>query len=120
MARSLAQISTKSTGVVSRPHTKYELAGRADVRWIRYLEVDLGKNTFQLVALSAAGKMLLGKKFTQKQLVTFQHGTSLVWTEAVGTVRLTQNTKVSYAVHQGWLVGARLVGRNHSVQSHLM
>jgi len=36
-----------------------------------YLETsnnDLGKTTFDLVALGAAGKVLLRKKFTQKQL----------------------------------------------------
>ncbi len=33
--------------------------------------IDLGKTTFNLVALGAAGKVLLHKKFTQKQLLTF-------------------------------------------------
>ena len=33
--------------------------------------IDLGKTTFRLVALSAAGKLLLRTKFTQKQLITF-------------------------------------------------
>ena len=33
--------------------------------------IDLGKTTFHLVALSAAGKVLVRKKFTQKQLITF-------------------------------------------------
>lgn len=33
--------------------------------------IDLGKTTFHLVALSEAGKVLLRKKFTQKQLITF-------------------------------------------------
>ena len=33
--------------------------------------IDLGKTTFHLVALSAAGKVLLRKKFTQKQLIAF-------------------------------------------------
>ena len=38
---------------------------------IRSVGIDLGKTTFHLVALNAAGKVLLRKKFTQKQLVTF-------------------------------------------------
>ena len=38
---------------------------------IRSVGIDLGKTTFHLVALSAAGKVLLRKKFTQKQLITF-------------------------------------------------
>ena len=35
------------------------------------LGIDLGKTTFHLVPLSAAGKVLLRKKFTQKQLIAF-------------------------------------------------
>jgi len=31
----------------------------------------LGKTTFHLVALGAAGKVLLKKKFTQRQLLTY-------------------------------------------------
>ena len=38
---------------------------------IRSVGIDLGKTTFHLVALSAAGKVLVRKKFTQKQLITF-------------------------------------------------
>src|SRR6202011_1535619 len=38
---------------------------------IHSVGIDLGKTTFDLVALSAAGKVLLRKKFTQKQLITF-------------------------------------------------
>src|ERR1700751_5603139 len=38
---------------------------------IRSVGIDLGTTTFHLVALSAAGKVLLRKKFTQKQLITF-------------------------------------------------
>jgi transposase len=38
---------------------------------IRSIGIDLGKTTFHVVALSAAGKVLLRKKFTQKQLITF-------------------------------------------------
>src|ERR1700747_631220 len=38
---------------------------------IRSGGIALGKTTFHLVALSAAGRVLLRKKFTQKQLITF-------------------------------------------------
>ena len=38
---------------------------------IHSVGIDLGKTTFHLVALSAAGKVLLRRKFTQKQLITF-------------------------------------------------
>lgn len=38
---------------------------------IHSVGIDLGKTTFHLVALSAAGTVLLKKKFTQKQLITF-------------------------------------------------
>ncbi len=33
--------------------------------------IDLGKTTFHLVALGAAGKVLVKKKFTQKQLLAY-------------------------------------------------
>ncbi len=36
---------------------------------IHWIGIDLGKTTFHLVALGAAGK-LVKKKFTQKQLLT--------------------------------------------------
>src|SRR5271163_4864458 len=51
---------------------------------IRSVGIDLGKTTFHLVALSAAGKVLLRKKFTQKQLITFTANmqTSLIGMEA--------------------------------------
>ena len=38
---------------------------------IRSVGIDLGKTTFNLVALRDNGKILRKKKFTQKQLVTF-------------------------------------------------
>ena len=38
---------------------------------IHSVGIDLGKTTFHLVALSDSGKVLLRKKFTQKQLITF-------------------------------------------------
>jgi len=38
---------------------------------IRSVGIDLGKTSFHLVALGDKGKVLLKKKFTQKQLITF-------------------------------------------------
>ena len=37
---------------------------------IRSIGIDLGKTTFHLVVLTAAGKVLLRQKFTRKQLIT--------------------------------------------------
>ena len=37
---------------------------------IRSVGIDLGKTTFHLVALGDNGKVLLKKKFTQKQLIS--------------------------------------------------
>jgi hypothetical protein len=37
---------------------------------IRSVGIDLGKTTFHLVALGASDKVLVKKKFTQKQLLT--------------------------------------------------
>jgi transposase len=47
--------------------------------------IDLGKTTFHLVALGAAGKVLVRKKFTQRQLLmtyTANMQTSLIGLEA--------------------------------------
>ncbi len=51
---------------------------------IHSVGIDLGKTTFHLVALGAAGKVLVRKKFTQKQLLTFTANmqTSLIGMEA--------------------------------------
>lgn len=38
---------------------------------IRSVGIDLGKTVFHLVALGDNSKVLLKKKFTQKQLITF-------------------------------------------------
>jgi transposase len=38
---------------------------------IRSVGIDLGKTTFHLVALGDNGKVLLRKKFSQKQLIAF-------------------------------------------------
>jgi transposase len=38
---------------------------------IHSIGIDLGKTTFHLVALGSAGKVLVRKKFTQKQLLAY-------------------------------------------------
>ena len=51
---------------------------------IRSVGIDLGKTTFHLVALGAAGKVLVKRKFTRKQLLAFTANmqTSLIGLEA--------------------------------------
>jgi transposase len=51
---------------------------------IHSVGIDLGKTTFHLVALGAVGKVLVRKKFTQKQLLAFTANmqTSLIGLEA--------------------------------------
>src|ERR1700691_4157302 len=51
---------------------------------IRSVGIDLGKTTFHLVALGDNGKVLLKKKFSQKQLINFTANmqTSLIGMEA--------------------------------------
>ena len=51
---------------------------------IHSIGIDLGKTTFHLVALGAAGGMLVKRKFTQKQLLayTVHLQTSLIGLEA--------------------------------------
>lgn len=51
---------------------------------IHSVSIDLGKTIFHLVALGSAGKVLMRKKFTQKQLLTFTVNleTSLIGLEA--------------------------------------
>ena len=51
---------------------------------IKSVGIDLGKTTFHLVALGAAGKLLVKKKFTQKQLLAYTANlqTSLIGLEA--------------------------------------
>jgi hypothetical protein len=48
--------------------------------------IDLGKTTFHLVALGVAGKVLVRKKFTQRQLLTYTVNmqTSLIGLDPVG------------------------------------
>ena len=51
---------------------------------IQSIGIELGKTTFHLVALGAAGKLLVKKKFTQKQLLAYTANlqTSLIGLEA--------------------------------------
>ena len=51
---------------------------------IHSIGIDLGKTTFHLVALGAAGKVLLKKKFTQRQLLAYTANlqTSLIGLDA--------------------------------------
>lgn len=51
---------------------------------IRSVGIDLGKTTFHLVALGVSGKVLVKRKFTQKQLLAFTANmqTSLIGLEA--------------------------------------
>jgi transposase len=51
---------------------------------IRSVGIDLGKTTFHLVALGAVGKVLVRKKFSQRQLLTYTANmpTSLIGLEA--------------------------------------
>ena len=51
---------------------------------IHSVGIDLGKTTFHLVALGAAAKVLIKKKFTQRQLLTYTANmqTSLIGLEA--------------------------------------
>lgn len=51
---------------------------------IRSVGIDLGKTTFHLVALGDNGNVLLKKKFTQRQLITFTANlqTTLIGLEA--------------------------------------
>ena len=53
---------------------------------IRSVGIDLGKTTFHLVALDYNGNVILKKKFTQRQLITFTANlqTSLIRMEACG------------------------------------
>jgi transposase len=53
---------------------------------IRSVGIDLGKTTFHLIALDDNGKVLLKRKFTQRQLITFTANlqTSLIGMEACG------------------------------------
>ncbi|XWK66243.1 transposase [Tunturiibacter gelidiferens] len=47
------------------------MSNRSDSATIHSVGIDLGKTTFHLVALGDNGKVLLKKKFTQRQLIIF-------------------------------------------------
>ena len=59
---------------------------------IRSVGIDLGKTTFHLVALSAAGKVQLRKKVTQKQLITFTAKMQTCSGNSSETIRLSALT----------------------------
>jgi hypothetical protein len=59
---------------------------------IHSVGIDLGKTTFHLIALSAAGKVLLRKKFTQKQLITF---TANLQTSLIGWRHVRERTSLA-------------------------
>ncbi len=62
---------------------------------IHSVGIDLGKTTFHLVALGDHGKVLLKKKFTQRQLITFtanlqtslDRGGGVLWSRTFWAVR---------------------------------
>jgi hypothetical protein len=56
---------------------------------IRSVGIDLGKTTFHLVALGDSGKILLRKKFSQKQLIIF---TANMQTALIGWRRVPERT----------------------------
>src|SRR6201996_5838572 len=60
------------------------MKGRIINMQIASVGIDLGKTTFHLVALGVAGKVLVRKKFTQRQLLTYTANmqTSLIGLEA--------------------------------------
>jgi transposase len=78
---------------------------------IRSVGIDLGKTTFHLVALGDKGKVLLKKKFTQKQLITFTANmqTCLIGMEScsgshfLGRALRAQGKRVVLAVCTGWM-----------------
>ncbi|RZU38748.1 hypothetical protein BDD14_0019 [Edaphobacter modestus] len=61
---------------------------------IRSVGIDLGKTTFHLVALGDNGKVLLKKKFTQKQLIALVLVQTLRWLE--WTVIMVQDESIGF------------------------
>ncbi len=59
---------------------------------IHSVGIDLGKTTFHLVALGAAGKVLVRKKFTQKQLLVF---TANMQNSLIGLRRARERTSLA-------------------------
>ena len=77
---------------------------------IRSVGIDLGKTTFHLVALDDNGKVLLKKKFTQRQLITFTANlqTSLIGMEACGGAHFLGRTLRAQG-HEVKLIPAQFV-----------
>jgi hypothetical protein len=48
---------------------------------IASIGIDLGKTTFHLVALGPAGQVLVHRKFSQKQLLTYTATWSALWSD---------------------------------------
>src|ERR1700754_3452631 len=77
---------------------------------IRSVGIDLGKTTFHLVALGASGKVLVKKKFTQKQLLAFTANmqTSLIGLEACSGAHFLGRT-LKQQGHNVSLIAAQFV-----------
>ena len=80
---------------------------------IRSVGIDLGKTTFHAVALNAAGKVLLPKKFTHKQLIlcTADMQISLIGMEACSGAHLLGRVLREQG-HDVKLIPARFVKSN--------
>jgi transposase len=65
---------------------------------IHSVGIDLGKTTFHLVALGAAGKVLVRKKFTQKQLQAY---TANLQISLIGLEACSGAHFLGRALHQG-------------------
>ena len=72
--------------------------------------IDLGKTTFHLVALGTAGKVLVRKKFTQRQLLIFTANMqiSLIGLEACSGAHFLARALRKQG-HDVWLIAAQLV-----------
>jgi transposase len=59
---------------------------------IRWIGIDLGKTTFHRVALGRAGKVLVRKQFTKRQLLTYtaKLQTCLIGLECCAAARIQQ------------------------------
>ena len=79
---------------------------------IRSVGIDLGKTTFHFVALGDNGKVLIRKKFTQKQLITFTANlqTSLIGMEACSGAHFPGRALREQG-HEARLIPAQLLSR---------
>ena len=77
---------------------------------INSVGIDLGKTTFHLVALGEAGKVLVRKKFSQRQLLTYTANmpTSLVGLEACSGAHFLGRA-LSKQGHDARLIAAQFV-----------